>query len=96
MTDQPPDHDESGGSAESPKSAAKWMRDWRRRRREKKRSLRVIVTQKYLDRIVRDGWIAAGQVSNPAILGTVVEDTYDCRKRGTLRHGTICATGTRT
>ena len=96
VTDQPPDRDGPRGPAKAPMSAAERMRARYWRGKVKKRSLRVILTQKYIDRIVRDGWIAAGQVSNPAILGTVVEDTYDCRKRGTLRHGTICATGTRT
>ena len=90
------DRDDTDGPAKAPTAAAKWMRDWRRRQRKKERSFRVYLTQKYIDRVIRDGWIAAGQEFNPAILGTAIEDTYDCRKRGTLRHGTICATGTRT
>ena len=96
MTDQPPDHDESGGSAESPKSAAKWMRDWRRRKREKKRSVRANYTDEFLNQLVSDGRIRAKELDDPDILAAVIEDIYDCKKRGTFRPGSICATGTRT
>ena len=70
---------------------ARYWRD-----KEQKRSLRVNLTKEYLDQIVRDGWIAAEQVTDPEILGSVIEDRDDSRKLGNFEAGPICATGTRT
>ena len=96
MTDQTPDRDEPSGSAERPKSAAKWMRDWRRRQREKKRSLRTNYTDEFLNQLVSDGRIRAEELDDPDILGAVLEDICDTKQRGNFEAGPICATGTAT
>ena len=83
----------NSGATGSPTPPAKWMRDWRRRQREKKRSLRTNYTDEFLDQLVSDGRIRAEELDDPDILGAVIEDIYDCQRRGTFRAGAICATG---
>ncbi len=90
-----PDRKTPGGPAKSPMSAAERVRRHYRREKAKKRSLRVDLTKEYLDQIVRDGWIAAEQVTDPEILGSVIEDRDDSRKLGNFEAGPICS-GTRT
>ncbi len=92
----PPDRDDTNAATGKPMSPAERMRRHYRRAREKKQSLRVDLTKEYLDQIVRDGWIAAEQVTDPEILGSVIEDRDDSRKLGNFEAGPICTTGTAT
>ncbi len=91
----PPDRGAPGGPTKPPMSAAERVRRYYWRSKTKKRSLRVDLTKEYLDEIVRDGWIAAQQVTDPEILGSVIEDRDDSRKLGNFEAGPI-VTGTRT
>ncbi len=89
------DRDGPSEPTKGPASDAERARRHYWRGKAKKRSLRIDLTKEYLDQIVRDGWIAAEQVTDPDILGSVVEDRDDSRKLGNFEAGPI-VTGTRT
>ncbi len=95
MPDSSSDRDGPDKPAKSPKSAAERMRDLYWRDKEKKQSKRTNYTTEYLNKLVSDGRIRAEELDDPDILGSVIEDIYDCRKRGTFRPGPI-VTGTAT
>ncbi len=60
-----------------------------------KRSLRVDLSETYLDNLVSDGWITAEELDDPGILGAAMEDRDDCQKRGTFQPGPIAAETTK-
>ncbi len=84
-----------GGTTKALTPMAEAMRRWRRRKQGKRRSLRVDLSEEYLDQLASDGWIATEQVTNPEILGSVIEDICDTKRRGVFRSGPIL-TGTAT
>ncbi len=65
-----------------------------RREKTQKRSLRVDLSESYLDDLVNDGWITAEELDDPDVLGAALEDRDDCQKRGTFRPGPIAAATT--
>ena len=91
----PSDREGPDGPGKVPTPMARAMRRWRRRKQEKRRSLRVDLSEEFLDEIVHDGWIKTEQVTNPEILGSVIEDICDTKRRGVFRPGPIL-TGTAT
>ena len=68
----------------------------RKRKRAGKRVLAIEVENEFVDQLVSWGWIKADQIKNPSILGDVIADALECKKRGVFREGPIVVTGTAT
>ena len=77
-------------------SAAQRQRKFRERKRAGKRVLAIEVETEFVDQLIEWGWIKADQIKNPSILGDVIADALECKKRGVFREGPIVVTGTAT
>ena len=80
----------------TPSPAAERQRRHRARRLAGKRVLEIEVENQFVDRLVSWGWIGADQVKDPSILGDVIADILECKKRGVFRGGPIAVHGTAT
>ncbi len=74
--------------------AAERQRRHRERRQAGRRVLSIEMDDEFVDQLVSWGWIKADQVKDPTILGDVIADALECKKRGVFREGPIVATGT--
>ncbi len=77
-------------------SSAERQRKFRERKRVGKRVLSIEVENEFVDQLVEWGWIRADQIKNPSILGDVIADILESKKRGVFRPGPIVVTGTAT
>ncbi len=77
-------------------SAAERQRKFRERKRAGKRVLAIEVENEFVDRLVSWGWIRTDEIKNPTILGDVIADILESKKRGVFRPGPIVVTGTAT
>ncbi len=68
----------------------------RKRKRAGKRVLAIEVENEFVDQLVEWGWIRADQIKDPSILGDVISDALECKKRGVFREGPIVVHGTAT
>ncbi len=75
----------------APTLAAKRQRRHRERRQAGRRVVSIEVENEFVDQLVEWGWIRADQIKNPSILGDVIADALECKKRGVFREGPIVA-----
>ena len=80
----------------SPSPSAQRMRRHRARKRMGKRVLSIEMDDEFVDQLVDWGWIRADQIKDPSILGDVIADALECKKRGVFREGPIAVHGTAT
>ena len=80
----------------APSPAARRQRRHCARKRAGKRVLAIEVENEFVDRLVSWGWIRTDEIKNPSILGDVISDALECKKRGVFRPGPIVVTGTAT
>ena len=79
-----------------PTTRANRQRRHRKRKRAGKRVLAIEVENEFVNRLVSWGWIKADQVKDPTILGDVIADALECKKRGVFRPGPIIVISTST
>ncbi len=65
--------------------AAKRMRHYRRRRRDRARHMCGDVPVDIVRALVRSDWLGSGEADNPRKLGAALVDLADCWTHGTLK-----------